>query len=661
MTGKGRSGRLVLDAAIVATVAFAAFLPALQSAFTYDDAQVVSENPDLSRLFKARTYFTSDYFLWTGETTYRPVVTASYALDYLMWGKNPLGYHLANLAWHALGCVAFFLFCRTLRAGREVSLVAALLYAAHAVKSESVVGIGFREDLLCGAFYFAALALWPTGRRSRVLEETKTPNPATEESAPTDRWTRFAGAMVLYILALLSKEMALSFPILALAKELRHRPGRDGRNRRFVWEAILVRQIVVWAITLAALVLFLAFAAPDAPAVSTDNVGLLARLGAFAWVSMRYLRLLLFPYPLCVEYVVGMRGTLFEWTAAGSAAVVLLLAILAWRARRRFGAGLESLLAFYILLIPVSNLVPVFNPMAERYLTIPVAAYAWFVSNALASISRRRVRWVASAVLIAAFGALSWIRIADWRRPVRLWIGAVETGNETARIAHSLGGEIYAEGRLDEALDWFHRALRSDPEYLAARLHIGLVLYDKKEYHEAVENYEIALRRFRGPRVGQVLPALMHNNIGLAFYRLGDLDKAFDHFEQALRISPRMREAYNNRGGILAGLGRREEALVEFAKAIDSDPYWEVAHFSLAVALKESGRLDEAAAQYRVALDLKPDYLDARLGLARLLAARGRTQEAIVEYERVLRIAPNRRQAITEYNSLLRGSYELGN
>ncbi|MBN1867736.1 tetratricopeptide repeat protein [Candidatus Sumerlaeota bacterium] len=669
-------------AAIVAIVAFAVFAPSLRTRFVYDDFTVVTENTELPNLLKAKNYFTQDYFRYSGETTYRPLVTASYALDYRFWGKNPFGYHLTNLFWHTAACVAFFLLCVSLRAPHAIASVAALIYASHPIRSEGVVGIGFREDLLCAAFYLAALALWPGPRsRSGWADEKTVSRIASRRASGTKRkrtqrdakpasgktrlsgagtesaqWLRFSGAMFLYAMALLSKEMALSLPIMALAKEIRLRRLANGSKRDSSWKPILIRQAGAWLLTFSALALYMTFTSDKAPVDIGNHAGVLTRLGAFAWVSLRYIRLFLVPYPLCVEYVIDMKGILFGCTAVGSVAVVALLGVLAWRLRRRFSAGLESFLAFYILLGPVSSLIPIFNPMAERYLTIPTAAFAWLAAHLIGLIARRRVRWIVAALLVSTYGFLSWVRIEDWRDTPRLWLGVVFLGNETPRVLNNLGRELYERGRGDEALDWYYRAIEIDPEYYEARINIGAALFEKGAFAEAVANYEVALRNYPNPDVGEVVPAMLHNNIANALYRLGELEKAYPHYQEAVRILPRMREPFNNLASVLSTLGRNPEAVALYRKAIRNDPYWEVPYRNLAVVLGQMGRDEEALMEFRRALAVKPDYFDARLGLARLLARTNRTKDAIEEYRRVLQLAPGHPGATEELNRLLQGT-----
>ncbi|MBN1867734.1 tetratricopeptide repeat protein [Candidatus Sumerlaeota bacterium] len=644
----------IIGALVVTLVAFVAFAPALHVGFVYDDYVVVAENSALPNLLKAKNYFSHDYFDCSGEASYRPLVTASYALDCLAWGKKPLGYHLTNQIWHTVACVALLLLCVSLRASRETSLLVALVYATHPIHSESVIGVGFREDLLCAAFYFSALALWPAG-----AARSQTPNAPAANQSPrlgdAVHWARLCGALLLYAMALLSKEMALSFPLAALAKELRLRRLTASSSRQKArWKPVAIRQVAAWTATCAAIGMYTSFSSVSPTDLHVDEAGLFVRVCAFPWISIRYLGLLLRPYPLSIEHIVDTGGPLFAWTAIASALVVCLLSTLAWRLRRAFPAGIESLVLFYILLAPVSNLVAIANPMSERYLAIPAAAFSWFAAHLLGLV-RPRLRWFAASLLIVAYGMLSWVRIEDWREPGRLWLRAIELGNETVRTDANLGSDLYTSGTgLDEAIGWLRQAVELNPQCShRVRYNLAMALMEKGRYPEAAENYRAILRDYPDSRKNDVFPAKVHSSLGLALYRIGEVEPALHHLDEAIRIAPGLREPYNNRGAFLANMGRPAEAVDQFAKAVQIDPGWGVARCNLALALRATGRLDEAIEQYRTALELQPGLLSARLDLARLLIATNRKDEAMTEYRRLLGIAPNHVQAARELRALL--------
>mgnify|MGYP000333167199 CR=1 FL=1 len=532
-----------LTATVVAAVAMAAFAPSLLNGFTFDDAFVVSANPGLERLRSPAAYVSRDYFDLSGEATWRPVVTASYALDFALWGQSPRGYHLTNLLWHAAAVVAWLFAFRSLGASARVSALAAVIYATHPVQSEAVCGVGFREDLQCAAFYGMALALWPAGG-------------AIRREAPARRHGRYVAALLCFVLAALAKEMALSFPLLALAKVAGRGPQGDaksrGNGRTGRWSGEEAGWLCAAGIVAAGLA---ALSVGWTPAIRPENPYAEAppgvRLAAFPWIVAQYLRLLAFPWPLSVEHVVPMEGHAF-WIASGCAlAGLLALGSVSVLARRRFPAGLEAFVAFFVLLAPVSNLVPIYNPMAERYLTLPLAAFAWTMAHALDAgirgLERRRGRqagrWAAiglCAGMVALYGALDWRRAADWRSSESLWGAEVARNSPSPRAWLNYAVALAESGKFRQALPPIERAQTMASDH---------------------------------PRI--------LNTLGWICNEFGRFAQARAALEKAIALQPDLGEAHLNLAVSLAGLNNRPAALRHARRAVELLPHSEAARRNL--------------------------------------------------------------------------------
>src|SRR6266852_5911122 len=108
--------------------------------------------------------------MWTTHLGhYIPLTWMTLGLDYLLWGMNPVGYHLTNLLLHAANAVVFFfvvrrLLTRALSSPSEHGYAlavsagfAALLFAIHPLRVESVAWVTERRDVLSGLFYLATI------------------------------------------------------------------------------------------------------------------------------------------------------------------------------------------------------------------------------------------------------------------------------------------------------------------------------------------------------------------------------------------------------------------------------------------------------------------------------------------------------------------------
>jgi tetratricopeptide (TPR) repeat protein len=131
-----------------------------------------------------------------------------------------------------------------------------------------------------------------------------------------------------------------------------------------------------------------------------------------------------------------------------------------------------------------------------------------------------------------------------------------------------------------------------------------------------------------------------HNNLGNALMQKGRLDEAITQYQAALQIKPDYAESLNNLGNALLQMGKVDEATAQFQKAIQINPDLAQAHNNLGTILLQKGRGDEAVSQYQAALQIKPDYADARNNLGNAFLQSGRLGEAISQYQQALQINP---------------------
>ena len=137
-------------------------------------------------------------------------------------------------------------------------------------------------------------------------------------------------------------------------------------------------------------------------------------------------------------------------------------------------------------------------------------------------------------------------------------------------------------------------------------------------------------------------------NLGLAFKDLGKLEDAIAHWHRALALKPNSAETHNNLGNALREQGKLEEAVACYHRALGLKPGFAKAHYNLGNALRDQGDLAQADLSYRRALDLAPDYAEAHSNLGHVLRDQGKLNEAIRCWRRSLALRPG--VAETQYN-----------
>jgi Tfp pilus assembly protein PilF len=160
------------------------------------------------------------------------------------------------------------------------------------------------------------------------------------------------------------------------------------------------------------------------------------------------------------------------------------------------------------------------------------------------------------------------------------------------------------------------RALACTSSNSVAHNNMGLAFAKNGEVEKAIGQFRQALEIH--PDDGEV-----RYNLGVCFFVKGDLDEAVTQYRKALETAPDNAQIHNNLGTALFAKGFEDEAIVQFHKSVEIQPGYADAHYNLGNALLKHGKLDEAIEQYRKTLEINPDYEQARYNLEGALFLKG--------------------------------------
>jgi hypothetical protein len=397
----------------------------------YDDDTFVLRNPLFGEgplLERLAAVLTRPYY-----AAYHPLHLLSYWIDRALLRDVPAGGHLLNVCLFALGAVLLFLFLERLLPPGRTAFYAALLYAAHPIHVESVAWLSSRKDVLCLLFGTGGMLAYSRGRP----------------------WL----GQGLLVAAMLSKIIAAALPLFLVAAEalLPAQPGlapRLGRSLRRLAPALL-----------AAVILGLAAVRAEHGAEAIRDVPWAAHgmVGALGW----YLRRLVFPYPLSARYEFGPMTSLADPRVSLSALLLAALTALAIRAYVRRRATLPALCLSWFLLgvAPVSNVFPLAQFVADRYLLLASIGFALGAGAAFATLERLLPR-VAPALLLLTVGALtggSATRSLVWESELSLWADAARKAPRDPATRLNYGSALGSCGDLDGAEREFRAALALRP------------------------------------------------------------------------------------------------------------------------------------------------------------------------------------------------------
>jgi hypothetical protein len=537
-------------------VALAIFLASLAlyantlgHAFVWDDYDLIVHNPEVKTLDASTVSKIFRQDLWTPARTtgrarldarygsiqpyYRPLVTLSYHLDYTLFNGNPAGFHAVNVLANAVTCSLAFAFVYVLFQSVLLAAVAALLFAVHPAHVEAVAWIAGRTDVFATLWSLASLSLYVVARRRK-------------------RAGYWLASLAAFMLAMLSKEVAVAVPFLVVLLELgpfktlfdSSATGRPTSSRRV--EAGAVLRIGAFFVVLA-----LYFVLRRALIGNAFSEGLPTAPGMLGYVGVPltllagYVSKVLFPIMLTAVFWVPIPTSLASpWPVAG-AILAALIAWSIWRFRARpdvvLGIGI-----FVLGLLPVLHLIPLGTLSAERFLFFPSLGVALIFAAvfagaltvrfpALKGVDTARARRMPSplaaalvtfmAVMCVVFAARTVTRNPDWKNNDILFAktaeqtGGGEQASHTLVVLRMLATNAHEKGDIKTAVEYYERMVELAPDYAMPHWNLGLIRLQKGETAAAREHFVRAARG--GP------------DFRAAYYHLAVIDKAAGNTESA--------------------------------------------------------------------------------------------------------------------------------
>ncbi|MFH1572282.1 MAG: tetratricopeptide repeat protein [Gemmatimonadota bacterium] len=567
------------------------YLSSLDGGFHYDDSHSIVDNPAIRSLRHLPAFFVDSgtFSAEPGMAMYRPLVLASYALNYALGGYDPRGYHLANLLLHLMATQLVYALLSRLTGRSALGWWGALLFGLHPVQSQAVNYISSRSEVLAAAAVLAALRL---------------------SLAPARR----VAALGAYAAGLLTKSAAVAF--LPLAGLIRVRSGlRPAAHALWPFAALTAAYLV-----LISLEGFLPRSLRQD--VRPWPVHLCTQVKALVY----YLQLLVVPRGLSVEPAFHLSRSALDPAVASAGLLMASLAALAARgARRGDGVGVGLLWILAGLAVPFA--VPLNVLVNEHRLYLPAAGWALgLVWLARAAPARLAVSAGAAAALLLA--TLTWQRGAVWRSDLRLWEDAAQRAPAAFRAQANLGLARYESGDLHGARRSLERALALNPAYAKTWSNLGLVLEEDGDLAGAARAYGRAVA-MRPDLVGA------HLNLARLYLALERADSARVHLATALRLRPSSPEVHLHRGRWLQHQGDLGEARREYERAVELDPGSAPAHNNLGLLFEELGDTLGARHSLERAVAADQTLAEARTNL-RLLASRVAGVPPVQAYEALL-------------------------
>ena len=468
---------------------FICYSPAVRNGFVWDDTALVLRDPLIRSWRLIPEGF--NHFLFVDATPsdfYRPIQRLTYTIDYSAFAFQPGLYHASSVLWHGLAAIGLLFLAEEFlltfglerQRSRFIALAAALVWAIHPVQSGAVVYISGRADPRAAAFGFVGLFLMlragaTTGARKLMF---------------------LVGSGAALLLSALSKESGLIFPLIGIVLFLIQKNWGD------LWKTSVVAifvGVIYFNLRAGAEHNFVPTLSPPPP--------LLVRPIIVARAVAEYVGLILFPVNLHMDRDVETQPTGFNEASLSGAAwrelqtlagLAIIAAFFYWllRSRKRNPAVFLCLLFVLMAYLPVSGIFALNATAAEHWIYLPSAFL--FLAGALEAASlvsnqtsRRSI--IAKAGFFACtlwmffLGARTFVRTFDWKDQRTFLERTIVHGGDSARMLINLGGLELTEGKLQDAAEHLHAALRKKPDQPLAIINLAAIAIKQDDFKLARE------------------------------------------------------------------------------------------------------------------------------------------------------------------------------
>ncbi|NSW44967.1 MAG: tetratricopeptide repeat protein [Bacteroidales bacterium] len=583
-------------------VAFIAYANTINHGYVLDDFSVIKENfvvkqgtAGIATILKTGYR----YGYWNSpDNLYRPLPLIMYAIEWEIWPDNPKAGHVINLLLYGLLCVLLFKLLQKIFANYSILLafITTLFFVLHPIHTEVVANIKSRDEILAFLFSIASILL-------------------LFKYLSTKKRGAFISALFTFLLALLSKESAITF--LAIIPLIFYFFTKEKKSTYFTLSLLYFIPVLIFFamryraignqahLDQTSMVDNLLVAAPD---FITRTATAIKLLGLYIWK-------LLIPYPLACDYsynqiaIVGFD----DIYVLISLLFYLIIAVFAiWKFKQKHILSF-AILFFFITMSVYSNLIILIGTsFGERLLFVPSLAFtisiSYFVLKIFNSLEKQvefskvfsdKVFFIILPILIIYLG-LTWSRNKDWKSSLSLYEADILKSPQSAHMNYYYGLEIM-KGKamengivvkpeyLDTAIYYFKKARKIVPTFADAYDQLGLAYFRKNELDKALAYYDTCLKLAPGK-------SITYSNMGVIYFNRQQYDKALEAYENAVRYDPKFSDAWMNLGSTYGTLGRFNEAIAAFKKCIEYNPQNAMAHYFIGITYQNLG--DKTNADY---------------------------------------------------------------
>ena len=631
--------RFFFSSAALAFILLLVYSNSLDCEWHLDDFHSITQNPNIHLKEMTCTGLLKSLHsdLNYPEKLYRPIAGLTFALNFFISGTDPFSFHLVNLLTHWLCSFFLFLFLyQTLHlpsfhgkhasSAYSIALLSAVLWAINPIQTQSVTYVVQRMTSLAGLFYIMSMFFYAKGRTAQDGKR---------------RFLYGALCFTAFVLAFGSKENAALLPFSILLYEgivvQADIVSWIKRNKTYVLTAL--------ALILTLSVLYVYYRRGSILSFLNDYqerpFTLAQRLLTQPRVVLFYLSLIFYPLPgrLSIAHSFDISTSLFSPVSTLFAILsivgAVVFAVLFSRRHRILSFCILFFLVNHLLESSVFPLELVFehrNYIPSMVVFLPIAIGFCLLFGRYANAPGMKGILAAFIVLLlAGLGHATYLRNFAWKTEQTLWADAAMKAPDQFRPHHNLGVVYQQQGRLQEAVAEFEKALKSRgvnrrTEKVGTYYHLGRAYQQLGDLQKAKAFYEQALQ------MDAHLPQALAD-LAVLYGAEGDAERASVYLERAYRSDSENPYVNFNMGLLRMKKGEWDRAEPYFRKAAEAEGIKGSALLYLGVISKRKGQLDLAAIHLKASVAANPKDVTPHLHLLEVYHGAGLEEMTLREGE----------------------------
>lgn len=532
---------ILIMAAAAFAVCFELYLPSIHSPFAFDDAGLPFDNLNFG---DAR------FLAWVAGL--RPVLMASYWINFQISGRDTLSYHVVNILIHTVNACLIFLIVRKIvewagingKRRDLLSAFAAALFLAHPLQTEAVAYIAGRSESLSALFLLAAYAVFLYRRKETVSFRIG------------------MAVLILYAFAAATKEQTVVLPAVLVLTDFF---WGDPRGWRAVWRNWKFYAVFAAAGAIGLIKVWQVLAAAPTAGFHVHGLNWWQYFFTECRAIFVYVRMFVLPYGQTVDHDFPISHTPWQY---GAIFYLIALAALIWacfRFRKRFPLPCFGGLLFLTLLAPTSSIVPIADPLAERRIYAPMLGLLLILVFLLKDrIQSVNMRWLLALILLTA-AFLCYQRNDLWGRPFDLWKESVEKQPHKDRPYGQMAQVAIFTGRCRDALPYMDKAVALLPDNWR-------VYMDRAKVQECLGQKDAAVASLKKATAIESND-LDEELLGLLYGEIGNKQESKAALERALAYNPQSSYILDDLGLWYESTDQLDQALAMYQHSLAVDDH----------------------------------------------------------------------------------------